>query len=452
MRNQIIASREAYHKLKSKIETQYPEVARVQYEYKMPVLADIQQKLAENNTDMLAYFIGDTSAYVFCVGANKLIVKPLKIDSTRASTITTLRSTLSDRTFIDKPEASYETFGTTAHQLYQQFIQPVSTHLTAKGLLIVPDELLGYIPFEVLLQKPLQSKKIAYATLPYLIRDFDISYVYSATIWMNPILSDAEIPSQSCIAYAPVFEGKNTPEIKVELENGGITRQNLAELAQTREEVKQIGNTTGGEVRTDSLATETHFKAVANQYRVIHLATHALINDERPWDLRLAFAPEKGKNDGFLYIYELFGMRLHAQMAVLSACNTGYGKLQRGEGVMSLARGFAQAGVPAIVMSLWTAQDQSTSEIMVNFYKSLAQKQNKSHALRNAKLAYLETSTKLTAHPYYWSAFVLLGDTQPIQVKSNRMLYVWILSMSCILFVLIVFFYRKFQKNKQKQQ
>ena len=123
--------------------------------------------------------------------------------------------------------------------------------------------------------------------------------------------------------------------------------------------------------------------------------------------------------DDYLSSYDLSTMNINSALAVLSACNTGTGKLRKGEGIMSLARSFTQAGCQSTVMSLWPVNDCSTSSIMTSFYSNLAEGQNKNQALRNAKLTYLETANKMERNPYYWAAFVQFGNTKAMKFKQE---------------------------------
>lgn len=415
----VLGMREKFQKVSKQLERDFPDYYKTRYTIELPKIADFRKQLAQNEQGLVEFFVGDSTTYIFYLDDKNIDVNAFQMTESFVQQIQDLRKQLSQRTFIDKPEEAYKTFTETAYNLYQTLIQPIDKQLTKEKLLIIPDGLLGYIPFEILLAQPGNTSKINYIDLPYLLRKFEISYAYSGTIWLNPLPS-THAASRSCIAFAPVFSGEN----KVFTPTRDSKRQELATLENTRSEVAEVGKQTHGDVFTDNKATESLFKQEAAHYQIIHLATHALINDENPLDLKLAFAEEKGENDGFLYVYELFGMRLNADMAVLSACNTGNGKLQRGEGVMSLARGFAQAGVPAIVMSLWTAQDQSTAQIMANFYQCLSSGETKDCALRKAKLSYLDNSSKIASHPYFWAAFVLMGDTSQMSFPTYKWYYV----------------------------
>ena len=118
-----------------------------------------------------------------------------------------------------------------------------------------------------------------------------------------------------------------------------------------------------------------------------------------------------------LYLNDLYAMNLPLEMVVLSACETGVGELLKGEGMLSLANGFTQAGAKSVITSLWKADDESTYKIMTAFYKYLARGQRKDEALRNAKLEYLENCDPLKSSPYYWAAFIPIGDMSPIRAK-----------------------------------
>jgi len=140
-------------------------------------------------------------------------------------------------------------------------------------------------------------------------------------------------------------------------------------------------------------------------------------------------------------------MSLKVQLVVLSACETGYGKFQQGEGVMSLARSFMYAGVPSMLVSMWQVNDASTSAIMQLFYKNLAKGMDKAEALQQAKLKYIrQVANNNAAHPAYWASFVQLGDSRPIKIatKGNGIL-LWVAIAAGLLLIsgLILFILRR---------
>lgn len=151
----------------------------------------------------------------------------------------------------------------------------------------------------------------------------------------------------------------------------------------------------------------------------LHLATHAQADDREPLRSGLWFSGLTDTlEDGYLNALEIYNLNLSADLAVMSACNTGFGQLEEGEGVMSLGRAFSYAGCRSVLMSLWLADDVSTSKIMDHFYEEMATGQSKTDALQLAKQKYLEQADALTAHPYYWAHLVIVGENNPITAPS----------------------------------
>jgi CHAT domain-containing protein len=189
----------------------------------------------------------------------------------------------------------------------------------------------------------------------------------------------------------------------------------------------------------DEMATERNFKIKAADYSIIHFAMHTLIDDEDPLKSKMIFTLNNDSaEDGFLNNYEIYNLNLNADLAVLSACKTGLGKYNRGEGVMSLARGFMYAGVPTIIMTLWEIEDVSSAIIMNYFYKRLKEKVKVSDALRDAKITYLDNSDVVRSHPYFWAAYVQIGDNSPIITRSTNNYIVYPIVLLFLIIAIIV--------------
>ena len=197
---------------------------------------------------------------------------------------------------------------------------------------------------------------------------------------------------------------------------GFLVRDSLINLPGAVRETQDISKMMEGDALVGENITEGVFKAHATEYRILHLAMHAWLENQDPLFSKMLFAhlPGDKTEDGDLNAVELYAMRLPADLAVLSACQTGVGELRRGEGIVSLSRAFTYAGVPATVVSLWSVADASTSQIMVDFYKGLKSGKRKDEALREAKLKYLSTAEALDASPYFWTGFVACGDMGPL--------------------------------------
>jgi CHAT domain-containing protein len=191
----------------------------------------------------------------------------------------------------------------------------------------------------------------------------------------------------------------------------------LARLMGTRTEAEQIGQivkTSGGTADTwlDLNANEANVatKDLKN-YRVVHIATHGLLNAERPQFTGLVLSLVGNKTgDGFLRTDEIFNLNLGSPLVMLSACETGLGKEKKGEGVIGLTRAFMYAGAPTVGVSLWSVADRSTADLMTSFYKRMLTGQGApaASAMRQAQMDMI--AGKKYAAPFYWAPFVLVGD------------------------------------------
>src|SRR5690606_22075224 len=189
-----------------------------------------------------------------------------------------------------------------------------------------------------------------------------------------------------------------------------LVRSGYYELKGAKAEAQKIQELFDGQLFLAEKASKTNFVENAADYEILHLAMHAVLDEKQPEKSTLIF-----NNNEKLYLSELYQMNIPANLAVLSACNTGTGSIQNGEGVQSLSRAFTYAGVKSTVRSLWPIPDRETAQIMPLFYQNLKAGQDKAGALRDAKLTYLHTTTdKALRHPYYWAGLVVSGDTSPI--------------------------------------
>ncbi|MEL6924947.1 MAG: CHAT domain-containing protein, partial [Bacteroidota bacterium] len=161
---------------------------------------------------------------------------------------------------------------------------------------------------------------------------------------------------------------------------------------------------------------------------VLHLSTHASMDDRNPMGGKIYLA------DGDITVKEIYTFPYATQLAVLSGCETGTGQLQSGEGLISLARAFMQSGTPSVVTSLWQVDDKATGDIMINFYNNLLTKQQKPRALQKAKLDFMATSeSEILHHPYYWAAFIQIGNTEQVAVGAGSKYWWWALGVAGLL-------------------
>lgn len=224
-------------------------------------------------------------------------------------------------------------------------------------------------------------------------------------------------------------------------------RNGLHPLPLAHKEVQHLAKEFRGYFGFDSLATERIFKQKATNFGIIHLAMHGMIHPQSANLSSLVFTEDGDSiENNILHAYELSKLDLQAKLVVLSACETGFGKFEDGNGVASIARAFMYAGVPSIVASLWKVDDRATSQIMKTFYRYLAKGENKAQALRLAKLDYLKNADNIMAHPAYWSAFVQIGNSKSITIQRKMYAHFsWVhgLIIIGIIIVLCYIWYKK---------
>jgi CHAT domain-containing protein len=247
------------------------------------------------------------------------------------------------------------------------------------------------------------------------------------------------------LALAPSYAPIKTPPWRKKREVD--LRETLIELPGAVDEVTKLKELYNGEFYVGLQANETVFKDCAPKYGILHLAMHGLVNQKDPEYSGLALTEDQSKDeDNFLYAYEIKQLGLHAGLVVLSACETGVGKYQRGEGVVSIGRGFMYAGAPSLLMTLWNLNDQSGAVIVEQFYKNLSEGMEKDEAIRQAKLFYLDNYPPEYTHPFMWAAFVQVGDYSSIQINHKTNWNYYIIGAVVILLVLLLSIFKTRKK------
>lgn len=422
----VLKIRQQIEDLQTVFERDYPQYYELKYQ---PQIASVKQTQAYINdtTLLIEYFVGDSSIYIFSIEKEGFLVQKIKKDASyKKRTNALYRSLKSIGKINTEYDALLEDFSTNAHKVYQQFVEPALVP-NKKQLIIVPSGKFANLPFEVFLQSlSSQQKTTDFKSLDYLINDYTINYQYSTSLmlYFHPELSN----NGKVLAMAASYN-LSKDEIKIistKDTRAGSLRSSLDPIPGTKKEVEALQKTFHGKFLVDQEANETNFKTLAqgNDFSIIHMAMHGIVDKRNPEYSCMALT--KGSTDSLvddlLYAYEINLLDLQANLVVLSACETGYGKYERGEGVMSIGRGFMYAGVPSIVMTLWPLSDGSGPFLIEKLYKGLAEGLPKDQALRQAKLAWLQNTGKKTAHPFFWASFITLGDNSPIYVKEQGFL------------------------------
>jgi len=412
------------------------EVRRHQPAYAMRVprplpLLDIQNMLDER-TALLEFFLGEDSSYLFVITHRGLAIHPLPPKHKLADLVDRVRSAIYQESHVRSRHFAQDSF-----DLYRVLIQPAAGEILGKvHLIVAPDAFLYSLSFEVLLTRPAAGIELSEGHLPYLVRDWSISYVPSASV-LAQLLAQHQPRGQSW-SGEKLFVGFGDPD-EGSVPTGGIVNSSAdVGCPDASTSARSHGELTSGVERSRSLpgardelcriadlfpsdqavvftgpaAMEETVKtsSLVKSARILHFASHALLDEKQPELSGLRLAPSGSAiNDGLLQVREIFNLELRAELVVLSACQTGLGKEVSGEGMIGMTHAFLYAGAGSIVVSLWKVDDQATADLMVSFYRYL-QQNGKSEALRRAKLDLIDRSRY--SNPYFWAAFTLVGLPQ----------------------------------------
>lgn len=445
----IFKYNEEYNRLIDSFEKLFPQYYALKYENKVVGIKEIQSKI-NNRQSLLEYFVqesesvtGKGNVYCFLITKDSVNFSKVNIDYSFTNNIQSIHDFLISPNYLYTKKKDFVDYSLAAYGLYEKLIKPVAKKLNGTSLTIIPHDKLSYIPFDALLSQMPDTSVMNFRNLNYLVRDYAINYSYSATLLYNYFDQDKR-NSKNLLVFSPQYdahESRTDPETAIP--------HFLSPLPGAKDEVKGISKFVSSVSFVDLLAQENTFKEKAPDFDILHLAMHTIINDSLPMLSKLVFSKpdQKLTDDGFLNAYEIYNMKLNARLAVLSACETGSGKLQRGEGVMSMARGFIYAGCPSIVMTLWQVEDKSGVKIMEDFYRYLSKGKRKDVALRMAKLNHLNNSDPLTAHPHFWLGYVNIGNPKPLYTSKDVYFVIFL-----FIAILLVFADWHFRKKRIKRR
>lgn len=403
--NDSILINELNHKLNKHLrglKDTYPNIYK--YVYSSFSIDDFQKSL-DKNTMALRYKSIDSTLYIFKITNSEVLIESVSYSENVKNQIISYISEIKE-----KGEQK-----TIAKEIKKTLI-PFSIE-SYENIIILPDHLLCFLPFETLVNKSGE----------YLVRFHNISYV-------NHLVFITDKAKETTLETVAIF----SPNYKA---NPTLGTQALKGAENEASYISKLFDNT---LYAKELATKTKFVQNAHKADLIHMAMHAKINNSNPELSYFMF--DENSPDEQLYLEELYALKLKANLAVLSACNTGLGIAENGKGIISLQRAFIMAGVPATVSSLWEAPDKATEHIMKSFYNNLKEGQSKNLALRNAKLNYIHSKedANLTT-PYYWAGFIISGDYSAVaQTKRTSMFS--IIGLGIIASVLILFGFKLIKK------
>ncbi len=423
--DEIFTANRKREELNRYIESEYKDFYELKYSNSMLSLEEIQLKLNKNQV-ILEYVLNETDSirelYTFVISTDKIDFNKQKVNAEFANSIDYIFKFMSNPEYMFTKNKDSKQFCISSNYLYKQLILPLKDEISNKNIIIIPDGKLSYIPFDALIENlPDTTKSIEFNQLNYLIRNYCFNYSNSVNLLFKPIPSEKKRNNIKTIAFAPVYKEGESVEILHK-------KYPLIPLPGVAKEVNRISKIVDAVIFSGDKATEDNFRKNVEKYDILHLAMHAFINDSMPAFSSFVFTQsniDDPMKNGVLNTADIYNLKLNAKLTVLSACNTGAGQLKKGEGIMSLARGFLYAGCPSIVMSLWEVEDESGTQIISAFYKNLKKGKSKDESLRLAKLDYLNSVGSRRAHPHYWLGFVSIGDNS--RLYSSYDFYFFIL-------------------------
>ena len=400
------------------LERDFPEYYKLKYDLKQVGVKDIQATLDKQSL-LIEYFVGNSKGYAAFVTRDE-------VDIIEIENITLLNEHALN--YYQSLSNSGTDLTAVSSQLYSQLglekIRILNPNI--KDIIFIADDFLNNIPFETLSNSKGE----------FLFENYNVHYQYSARLWDMIKSRSTNKKNHDLVCYAYENESNIYADNRSCFDLKNATNLNCAN--KEVEAVKQILESKkilGLDQNIDNLLS------AAADTKILHLATHACLDEMDPKYSRILF------NDTLLTNQDLKRMDISAELVVLSACETGFGKVVKGEGSISLAKGLFHAGANSTLVSLWPVDDCTTSDLMGHFYKYLNQGMKKNEALRLTKIDYLKTAHPSRLHPYYWAGFVLIGDEDAVWGISLFSSSHWIkVLMVCFLILMAILIWR-YRKN-----
>jgi CHAT domain-containing protein/tetratricopeptide (TPR) repeat protein len=426
-----------------------PRLNKYLFNNKNQTLPDIHAQL-DDKEYIITYFISDNMSFLFVTGKN--MFQPIRLNTTK-NEIAELVSKISPF-FKNKRDNSYfinqDLFSFNAQNSYtlqEKIIKPILKFVPMHSkLIIIPSSELMVLPFEFLITSyNMIESPYDYQNKHFLLFDYNISYASSPSNYLelknSKLLNDGDI----FLLGDPSVNNNNNYTTRRGLlsESVGLPRNiNLLPLKYSKDEILQIHNITdASNIFLAKDATESNFKKYSGYNKVIHLSTHSFLYNRQPL---IFFSNTNDKeNDGFLEAGEIVQLKLNSELVVLSSCNSGLGLIDEAEGVIGMTKAFYEAGAKSVVVSLWDVNDNFTSKLMSLYYAKMSSGYDKSEALRQAKIEFIK---KYSPNPYFWSAFIISGDTSKLKLDTRNtypFYIIGILSISLLLFAIFIILRKK---------
>ncbi|WP_439181507.1 CHAT domain-containing protein [Carboxylicivirga taeanensis] len=406
---------------------------------RMPYLDihELQMRLGREQV-IIDYYQTETELFRFTISKTSYRSDIIKLEQTFDEAIELVIAEASTPFYGQHSVAYIQKFASAAYSLYNILLGDIHDITKGKELIIVPHSKLSYLPFEILLTQNYSGAKPRFKEFPWLIKKHTVSYAYNTAL-LN-YHSSEPVAFDRILAFAPKYSGKGNYEGST-LESVASLDTILPPLDGAEKEILSIEQNFRTKVFKGKNATRTNFIGAMQSNDILHLAMHSINDEIHPFNSQIVFNSQNNEAGSFTAA-EIYNYSIKSPLTVLSSCSTGSGQRVNGEGLLSLARAFTFAGVQSQVMTLWPVHDASGAEITKGFYNELSNGIHKNKALQASKLHYLKNADGVHSHPYYWANYVLSGNTDPIQQKMPKGVFIYLLAFA-MLSVIILFIYDK---------
>ncbi len=454
-RNQLFSLNRKYDKLIRFFEMNYSKYYELKYNQELISVSDIQKQL-NRKTALMSYFLTDSFINIYYISNKNYYAEQVPQKNNFTEQIQNFRNNISDvyllqNAYAENDNTIVNKYEKDAYDLYSILFPDKIKKLLKGGffskirnLIIIPDGQLSMIPFEALLTKNYSvpwtnwNNTSYFSEMPYLLKDYNISYSYSANLFYETHPKTDDKPEfqniSDWLALAPVFDNdsisgtnlrtrklieKNSTDQSGNIDTRAWLRNGsyISPLPGSEEETIEIfkifeENNKKAILKTHQYANEDYVKSGAlKNFKYLHFATHGMVNEEKPELSCILLAQDTtSTEDNILFSGEIYNLELNADLTVLSACETGLGKIAEGEGVIGLTRALLYAGSKNVIVSLWQVSDESTNQLMVEFYKNIFKDKKEGFTQHLSKAKRKLINEGKFAHPFFWSPFVLIGE------------------------------------------
>lgn len=419
--------------IQQNIDNQYSNYALFSQGLPSLQIERLQQYVSDQQKAIIHFFTGNKHIYILGIWPTGIKAHQVPVND---DFLTNLNDFFQSLHVMPKTgHAGFKMFTKSAFYLYGQLLHPVMEDVermqaSVSGIQVIADGILAGIPFECLLTEKYESENIDYKSLNYLIRYYDVSYALAAGLLL-PVSANQEYAR---IQRAGVFAYTQL--------------DGFAPLPNSLKEAEMIKKNMSSKSFLEKEATLAVFREKAKEFDLLHLAIHGQWHREMPF---LMFQPDDN-SDGLLQINDLYTMQLSAQLAILSACETGVGTVQDGEGIISIARGFFYAGCPAVIMSLGKIHDHTVVHLMERMYYYMLRGKNLDYAISQSKRDWLASADEYTAHPGFWTSMVLMGKPDVLQFTGDTSIMAIMAKTGLFLILILISAYWIYRKKSEKNR